>query len=147
VEKPLVLLAEDNEGTCTLIRALLHGAYEIDVAGDGLEAIEKLKSRKYAAILLDLLMPVADGYVVLDHLTNERPELLARVIVLTAALSPRQVQRIRSYPVGAVISKPFEIDALLTAVRDCAKTGSSGSGPFVAAPMLLLLASEVLRRI
>jgi two-component system, response regulator, stage 0 sporulation protein A len=89
VEKPSVLLADDNEATCTLIRALLQSEFSIDIVGDGAEAIRRLRGRHYSAILLDLRMPLVDGYGVLDHLTSERPELLPRVVVVTAAITPR----------------------------------------------------------
>ena len=148
MEKPLVLLADDNEATCTLITALLHRDFGVDVANDGHEAIEKLKSRRYAAILLDLLMPFADGYAVLDHLQRENPEMLGRVLVVTASVSPRQMERVRRYPVYGVIAKPFDVDSLQSAVRDCARVddGPSSGGPMLASGMLLMLA-DLLRRV
>ncbi|MGN6183222.1 MAG: response regulator [Thermoanaerobaculia bacterium] len=90
-EKPLVLLADDNEATCTLITAILQNEFLVETAHDGMEAIEKLKSRQYAAVLLDLLMPVTDGYAVLDFLSQDRPELLSRVLVVTASLGAREM--------------------------------------------------------
>lgn len=142
MEKPFVLLADDNEATCTLIQALLQNEFVVDIANDGHEAIEKLKSRQYAAILLDLLMPVVDGYAVLDHLTAERPDLLRRVLVVTASLAAREMQRLRAYAVRSVLSKPFELDALQNAVRQCAGTGGEPflGKPFFSGSMLLLLA-------
>lgn len=146
MEKPFVLLADDNEATCTLIQALLQGEFVVEVASDGHEAIEKLKSRQYAAILLDLLMPVVDGYAVLDHLAAERPDLLRRVLVVTASLAAREMQRLRNYPVRAIISKPFEVEALQQAVRQCAGLGGE---PFLRAPLIsggmLLLLADLLR--
>ncbi len=112
MEKPFVLLADDNEATCTLITALLQADFAVDVASDGAEAIEKLKHRQYAVILLDLLMPVVDGYAVLDFIKANRPELLSVVLVVTASLSTRQLQRVREYDVFGIIPKPFEVDEL-----------------------------------
>jgi CheY-like chemotaxis protein len=147
VEKPFVLLADDNEATCTLIQALLQNEFVVEVASDGHEAIEKLKSRQYAAILLDLLMPIVDGYAVLDYLTAERPDLLRRVLVVTASLATREMQRLRAYEVRGVLSKPFELDALQNAVRQCAGTGGE---PFLSAPLftggMLLLLANLLRQ-
>lgn len=147
MEKPFVLLADDNEATCTLIQALLQNEFVVEVASDGHEAIEKLKSRQYAAILLDLLMPVADGYAVLDHLASERPDLLRRVLVVTAALATREMQRLRTYGVRDIISKPFELETLQNAVRQCAGIGGE---PFLRTPLLsggmLLLLADLLRQ-
>jgi CheY-like chemotaxis protein len=148
LDKPFVLLAEDNEATCTLMTALLQGEFTVEIARDGGEAIEKLRNHRYSAILLDLRMPVVDGYAVLDFLRAERPDLLSTVLVVTAALAARELTSVRSYEVCGIIPKPFEIDALLTAVRECA--GTNGMRPYrspmVSGGMLLLLA-EVLRRV
>ena len=146
MDKPFVLLADDNEGTSTLIRALLQQEFEVDTVIDGSDAIERLKARQYSAILLDLLMPVTDGYAVLDFLQAEQPELLSRVIVVTASISPRELTRVRAYPVGYLIFKPFEIDVLISAVRETAGCEPlPPRGPLLASGMLLLLA-DFLRR-
>jgi two-component system sensor histidine kinase/response regulator len=149
VEKPYVLLADDNEGTCTLITALLQHEFQVDIAGDGFEAIEKLKARPYAALLLDLLMPAADGYAVLDFVKEERPEFLSRVLVVTASISQRHTERLESYAIAGVIAKPFEIDALIAAVRQIA--GADGGAPLrmplLSSGMLLLLADLLRQRL
>jgi putative two-component system response regulator len=147
LEKPFVLLVDDNEATCTLITALLRSDFVVDLASDGGEAIEKLKCRQYAVILLDLLMPVVDGYGVLDYLRAEHPALLGRVLVVTAALGAREMQRVSTYNVCGVVAKPFEVDALFHAVRQCAgDTDTPMRGPLISGGMLLLLA-EVLKRV
>jgi len=147
VDKPFVLLAEDNEGTCTLIQALLQPEFKVEVAGDGAETIEKLKARRYAVILLDLLMPVTDGYAVLDFLKREHADLLPRVIVMTASLSTRAMESVREYAVGGVISKPFEIEEVLATVREI--TGIEPrppKGTLLSSGMLLLLADFLRQR-
>ena len=148
VEKPFVLLADDNNATVTLITALLQADFVVDVATDGSEAIEKLKSRQYAAILLDLLMPLVDGYAVLDFLKENRPDLLRRVLVVTASLSSREMQRVKQYDVFGVIAKPFEVDALQSAVRHAAGEGDGPllRGPLISSGMILLL-GELLKRV
>jgi CheY-like chemotaxis protein len=148
VEKPFVLIVDDNEATCTLIAALLQADFTVEAASDGGEAIEKLKSRQYSAILLDLLMPFVDGYAVLDFLKETRPDLLRRVLVVTASLSSRQLQRVRDYDVFGVMAKPFEVDALYAAVHRCAGDDSRPPmrGPLISSGMILLL-GELLRRV
>jgi CheY-like chemotaxis protein len=148
VEKPFVLLADDNEATCTLITALLQHDFVVDIATDGGEAIEKLRKRQYAVILVDLLMPFVDGYAVLDFLKEQHPDLLRRVIVVTASLSARQMQRVREYEVFAIVPKPFEVDVLQAAVHEAA---SGGDGRPFGAPLLssgmILLLGELLKRV
>ena len=148
MDKPFVLLADDNEATCTLIMALLQADFVVHVASDGGEAIERLKTTQYSAILVDLLMPVVDGYAVLDFLSAERPDLLPQVIVVTAALGAREMQRVNGYDVCRVIPKPFEVDALYNAVRECAgMTGLPHFGGSILSGGVLLLLAEVLKRV
>ncbi|HVE70762.1 MAG TPA: response regulator [Thermoanaerobaculia bacterium] len=148
MEKPFVLLAEDNDATCTLIQALLRNEFVVDIARDGLQAIEKLKSRHYAAIVLDLRMPIADGFAVLDFMAAERADLMSRALVVTASLSPRELERVSQYPVAGVIRKPFEVDVLQNAVRRCAQPHGEPHfrAPLLSGSMLLLLA-DLLRRV
>ena len=148
MEKPFVLVADDNEATCTLIKALLQSDFAVDVASDGHEALERLSSKEYAAVLLDLLMPGIDGYGVLESVRSNRPELLQRILVVTAALSTRQMARLEGYEICGVIAKPFEVDMFLAAVRQCA--GTEGPtftrGALLSGGMILFLA-EMLRRV
>lgn len=145
-EKPFILLIDDNEPTCTLMTALLHKDFEVDVAGDGREAIEKLRTKTYAAILLDLLMPHLDGYGVLDHLDANNPEMLRRVLVVTAALTRGGLSRVQRYNVCAVISKPFEVETLLSAVKQCVDPAPA-RGPFLSSGVILLLADLLRQRL
>jgi CheY-like chemotaxis protein len=119
VEKPFVLLADDNEATCTLIQTMLQEEFIVEVARNGSEAIEKLKRRQYVAVLLDLLMPEVDGYEVLDFLAAERPAQIERVVIVTASVSPREMQRVKRYAVNGIVVKPFDVDILQKAVRRC----------------------------
>lgn len=147
MEKPYVLLVDDNEATCTLIIALLRRDFHVDVATDGIEALERLKTANYAAILLDLRMPHMDGFAVLEHLHTNRPEILSRVIVLTAALSGRELERIKDFPVCNLVAKPFDVDALLSAVRTCAGVGGTGFSNVLSSGVILLLADLIQRRL
>jgi CheY-like chemotaxis protein len=141
VDKPFVLIADDNEATCTLLIALLRNDFTVETANDGAEAIAKLTNRKYGAVLLDLLMPRADGYAVLDFVQAERPDMLARTLVVTASLTERQLQRVREYPICGVIAKPFDVEVLLNAVKACAKDDDGDPrGPLISTGMILLLA-------
>lgn len=147
MERPLVLLADDNDATCALVAAILQRDFIVDIATDGSEAIEKLRVRDYAAILLDLRMPHIDGFGVLEFLIGERPELTRRVIVLTASLTRQEIDRVRTFPVAGIIPKPFEVEMLLDSVRRC--TSSEDIQPHLRGPLLssgmILLLGEILR--
>ena len=109
----------------------------------GNEAIEKLRTNRYAAMLLDLRMPNTDGFAVLDFIKRHAPRMLRSVIVVTAALSAPEVARARTYEVCAIVSKPFDVDALLETVKQCAArddAGPIGGVLYSSGPMIFLLA-------
>lgn len=143
MDKPLVLLVDDNEATTTLMTALLQKEFALEVAADGTEAVELLRTKAYGAIVLDLLMPQMDGYGVLDFLRADKPAMLKRVLVVSAALNRNELAKLRNFDVFAIVSKPFEVDHLLAAVRKC--TGTAPGPHTMINPGLILLVAEILR--
>jgi CheY-like chemotaxis protein len=148
IEKPGVLLVDDNEATCTLVTAILQRDYHVDIAGEGNEALELIKTRNYAAILLDLRMPGMDGFGVLETLQKDSPHLLKRVLVVTASLAAKDMARLKAYRVCGVVAKPFEVETLLTAVRHCAdETGEPLQIKHFFSSGVLLLVADLLRQL
>lgn len=148
VEKPFVLIVDDNDATSTLITAVLQRDFLADVASDGNEAIEQLKTKQYAAILLDIRMPQLDGYGVLDYLKEHRPAALRKVLIVTAALTERELSRMETYEVCGVIAKPFDVEVLLATVKQCAEPGDNFlGGTFFKSTMMLLLADLIQKRL
>ena len=145
-DKPFVLLVDDNEATCTLVTAILQRDFNVEIASDGLKALDKLKTGNYGAVLLDLRMPQLDGFGVLDWIQANRPELLRQILVLTAALSPRELDRAKSYEICGVVAKPFDVDDLLAAVKSCVDPGSRSLGPVISSGVILLLADLLRQR-
>ena len=147
LEKPRVLLVDDNDGTCTLVTAILQRDFFVEVAGDGLDAVEKLKTNQYAAILLDLRMPQLDGFGVLEFLQQNAPDVLARVIVLTAALTASEIARVKQHRICAIVAKPFEVESLLDAVRQCVEGGTASLGNVIySGTGVILLLADLLRQ-
>lgn len=146
MEKSPVLVVDDNEATCTLITALLQRDFQVDAVNDGLDAIDRLKTKNYAAILLDLRMPNGDGYAVLDHLKEHRPAALPSVIVLTASLGQKEMARVRAYDICAVVAKPFEVESLLALVKQCAGTDSGYRGASILSSGVIILIADLLRQ-
>ena len=97
-------------------RVLRREQFEVEGARDGHEAIEKLTRNDYGTILLDLMMPRVDGHGVLQFL-EQLPEP-APVIVMTANMQGGS-EAADKKPVFRVLSKPFDIQQLISHVRDC----------------------------
>jgi two-component system, sensor histidine kinase and response regulator len=148
-EKPFVLLVDDNEATCTLIAAVLQPEFAVDVASDGAEAIDKLRTGRYAAILLDLRMPQQDGFAVLDFVKEHAPEQLRSVLVVTATLRPAEIARAKAYDICGIVAKPFDVDALLESVKQCvSRDGDIGpfSNVIASGSTVIMLLADLLRQ-
>lgn len=114
--KARVLLLDDDLSMQKLMSTLLRRAgYRVDVVSAGAQAIEKIGQEEYHALLLDLMTPTEGGLTVIKHLKQHKPELLKRVLLVTA--SPDSVLRSVSGDVSAVVHKPFEAQELLQAVE------------------------------
>ena len=117
-----VLVADDDPAVCTLLKALLRrSAFSCDIVSDGDAALRRLRTSEYDAVLLDLMMPGTWGIDVIRSLQVERPEMVKRVIVITAA-STAALRNFDSEPVYALVRKPFDIDELIDTVRTCSSS-------------------------
>ena len=115
-----MLVVEDDAAIRRLVKMVLEReGYRVEVASDGLEAVLKLGVMEYAAIILDLMMPNLDGFVLIETLATNDPLRLRRIIV-TSAASPSVIrERMRGSPFE-VLPKPFDIGDLTRIVRTCA---------------------------
>ncbi|MEO8217389.1 MAG: response regulator [Acidobacteriota bacterium] len=121
---PRVLIVDDNDSIRRLVRKILERVnYEAQDAHDGVEAIEILGRESFDAIVLDLMMPRANGFAVMKFLADEQPEALRITVVLTADSTRWDDPNLRG--VASVLRKPFAIDDLLTAVRACCGSAES----------------------
>lgn len=112
-----MLVVDDDEAIRLMLRrALERESCAVDVASDGVEAVEKLSEEDYGLILLDLMMPRLDGFGVIRYLTEHKQDQLQRVIVMTAMYPA--VDPIRSAPVRAVIPKPFDLRQIIAWARE-----------------------------
>lgn len=113
--KGRLLLLDDDPAMQRLIPLVLkRGGYRVDVVSAGAQAIEKIGRNEYDALLLDLMTPTEGGLTVIRHLKEAKPEMLARVIVVTA--SPDSVLKTVSADVTEIVQKPFDAEQLLSAV-------------------------------
>ena len=108
-EKRKILVVEDNELNQEILKELLSEDYEILTAGDGEMGLSVL-SRNYrdlSAILLDVCMPVCDGFEFLERIQDD--VLLSSVPVIVTTGSNNQDDELRCLELGAVdfITKPY----------------------------------------
>lgn len=110
-----VLVVEDDPLLCrSLARTLRDEHFAVDVAMDGEEGLYKAKEAIYDAIVLDVMMPLLDGWQILDRL---RPAIKTPVLMLTAR--DTVPDKIKGLNKGAddYLTKPFDSDELIARVR------------------------------
>jgi DNA-binding response OmpR family regulator len=134
---PTILVVEDDEPTRVLITALCRRAgIDVEVAADGVHALDLIRRRPYAALLLDLMLPKMNGFELLREVRACAPALLSRTIIITAASD----LTLRDFDGGgtlALLRKPFDIADLMDAlIRVCSQLSrSSGMKPSPSLPI------------
>jgi DNA-binding response OmpR family regulator len=113
---PCVLIVEDDTDVREFMDVLLttHG-FETMTASNGREALERMRSRRPCLVLLDLMMPVMDGWE-FRKLQQGEPELAKVPVVVLTALDQAQA---RAEGLNGVdfLKKPLDFDRLLEIVR------------------------------
>jgi two-component system response regulator CpxR len=123
-----VLVIDDDASLCALLAEffLAHGIH-VDSANDGRVGLAKATEGMYQLILLDVMLPLRDGFDVLKHV---RRKSSVPIIMLTARTGPRD--RVAGLNAGAddYIAKPFEPQELLARVRAVLRrTGKISESP------------------
>jgi signal transduction histidine kinase/DNA-binding response OmpR family regulator/HAMP domain-containing protein len=116
--KPLVLLVEDNPDNMLTARALLGEHYEVIVAEDGLGAISQARLHQPDLILMDIALPVLDGFQALAAIRGNETLCDIPVLAVTASAMQGNREEILSHGFDAYISKPIDHHALLTTLRE-----------------------------
>ncbi len=116
-EEKRILVVDDDAAIRTLLFTILRRrGLAVDTAKNGAEALERLGECRYALLLLDLMMPVMNGWKVLEHIAALDPSARPVVVLLTAGSEPRDFNP--DLVVGS-IRKPFDVDLLHDTVAGC----------------------------
>src|SRR5215213_4910779 len=107
-----VLIVEDVADVRAMMKILIqiHG-FETILARDGYEAVEKAKEFRPDIILMDLMMPVMDGFMA-TRLIKENEELKKIPILAVTAYGDTNIEKVLEVGFDAVISKPLEFENL-----------------------------------
>jgi CheY-like chemotaxis protein len=128
-----VLVAEDNPTNRELLRELLDlKGYAISEAGDGKEALEMIEQDPPDLLLLDLNMPVLDGFGVIAKVRGNPAWSHLPVVAVTANAMQGDKERILAAGFDGYVSKPLSFQALsqeldrLLSTREATSAGASG---------------------
>ncbi len=120
-----ILIAEDERDLNDLLKMRLEKQqYSVDACYDGQEALDYLEVTEYAAVILDIMMPKADGLTVLKSIRKKKKNI--PVLLLTAKDSIED--RVTGLDLGAddYLVKPFAFEELLARIRVMIRKSASG---------------------
>ncbi|MGN6416557.1 MAG: response regulator [Pseudobacter sp.] len=107
-----VLITEDNEFNQSLLTHIFKNwGLQFDLAGNGLEAIHKIRAKKYDLVLMDIQMPLMDGYTAARKIRNELKSDIP-IIAMTAHAMPGEREKCLSYGMNEYIAKPVKQEQL-----------------------------------
>ena len=112
-----ILLCEDNLLNQKLVRSVIQNfGFELDIAENGEEGIALLSKNRYDLVLMDLQMPVKDGYQTTEYIRNEM-KLTIPIIAMTAHSLVGEQERCFDVGMDAYVPKPFKQPVLLKAIK------------------------------
>ena len=115
--KSAIMIIDDDKITCNLIGKIFSSDYDIITANNGQEAISILSDNKkngtnISCIFLDLIMPVLDGFSVLDYLNDNNYLNKLPVIIISGNYDKETRKRAYSYAIADMLEKPFNAQVI-----------------------------------
>ena len=118
-EAKKILIVDDEQQLALAVKIRLQSrGYQVVTAGDGKQALEAVEKEHPDLVILDILMPVMDGYEVY-HLLKENPQTKDVPVIIVTAKGERKDRQLGLN--GAAynyIAKPFEIERVVAKVRE-----------------------------
>lgn len=114
-----VLVVDDDPAIRGLVaEALRVEGYVVDVAAHGREALDAMRANRPTTVVLDLMMPIMDGFAFLEACQKEH---LSDVPIVVISAVQDLLRRVHEMPVNACIAKPFDLDDLVRTVGQYAR--------------------------
>lgn len=118
MSEQVILVVDDSNITRNLIEHVFSEKYKVLMASDGKGAMDivDVMSNSLVAILLDLNMPDVDGFDVLDYFKEKGILEKIPVCIVTGEEAPEIIGKVKTYPVSAILLKPFSAEQISTVV-------------------------------
>ena len=118
-KKSVILLAEDSIATRTQEKRILESAgYEVITAVDGIDALNKLKTRSFDAVISDIQMPNMDGLTLTAKIRENQNYTELPIILVTSLASHEDKQKGAEVGASAYITKDsFDREVLLETLK------------------------------
>lgn len=113
-------MVEDNEMNRDMLgRRLQRQGYRVTMAVDGRQALELIKQEPFDLVLLDIILPVMNGYEVLEHLKADQSLSHIPVIITTALDESDGKAKCMELGAEDYLTKPFNPVILKSRISDC----------------------------
>lgn len=123
MDRKKILVIDDEQGIRDLCRDVLEAeGYQMSFASDGREGINKLENGKFDLILLDIQMPLMDGFDVIPAIREKNKNV--PVVVITGFGTVENAVRALKSGASDFIVKPFDLQEFLRTVKDNLETGN-----------------------
>jgi len=117
--KTKILIVDDEPDLVQTLRDRLEmNGYSIITAGDGKEGLEKAVQEKPDIVLLDVIMPIMDGFEMLEALRKDPEIKYCAVIMLTARSQRQDIVRAKTCGIEDYIVKPFNLSELIEKIEN-----------------------------
>jgi DNA-binding response OmpR family regulator len=122
-----ILLVEDDPSLVEALSFILEQVgYVVESTSDGDEALRRMRRRRFAAVVLDIMLPGTDGFEVLRAIRSDRALAPTPVIVLTAKGHANDRETAEAAGASAFITKPFSNSDVVDRIRQF--VGGQGGG-------------------
>jgi|SRR5579871_4751115 len=112
-----ILIVDDNDRHLDILSSILRGVgHDVETCGSGSDALQRLNGRRYDVVVLDMVMPEVNGFVVASEMRNSRLNSKTPVIACTANVMIARKQLAECEGVAAIIGKPIEAASLVMAI-------------------------------
>ena len=125
-----VLVAEDHDSVARfIVKGLREEHYAVDHVTNGNDAVDRIVSGSYDLVVLDIMLPGADGYVVTETVRSKK----AGVPILMLTAKDGVGSKVRGLDAGAddYLTKPFSFEELLARIRALLRRGSPAPEPCI----------------
>lgn len=112
-----ILVVEDNPVNLDLVTQLLEDDFELVTAGDGAAALQELDQAPFDLVIMDLSLPVLDGWTAIRQIRLRATGARTPIIALSAHAHQEDIQRAFSAGCDAYLTKPLDEDELLATIQ------------------------------
>jgi two-component system OmpR family response regulator len=123
----LLIVEDEADLAASMARSLREQGFAVDIAPDGVEALQLIADHSFDAAVLDLMLPKLDGAGVVEKL--RRTQLSLPVLVLTARDPTTEKVRLLDLGADDYLTKPFSFDELLARIRALIRRAANRPAP------------------